>query len=140
MANELATITANNILAQDAGSIFCTIPAQPGDREASAKVFQALNNPEYRVADFINKKIQVSNVLIEAADIMDDETGEVDRVPRVVLISPEGKSYQAVSLGMYGAVKNAFLCFGPAPWNPALTFLIKQKPVKNGSMLTADVY
>lgn len=141
MANtELATVNINTMLAQDAGTMLCTIAADPSDRETMAQIFKALNDPTHRVADYINKEIPVENILIEAADILDDETGEISRVPRVVLITPEGESYQAVSMGMFNAVKNAFRCYGQAPWKPALTFAIKQKPVKNGSMLTADVY
>lgn len=138
--NEIMKVDVNTMLAQDAGTMLCTIPADPNDRKTMAKIFKALNDPTHRVADFINKEIPVENILIEAADILNDETGEISRVPRVVLITPEGESYQAVSMGMFNAVKNAFRCYGEAPWNPALTFAIKQKPVKNGSMLTADVY
>ena len=139
MAETMAIVNINTMLAQDAGTMLCSIPANPDDRETSARVFNALNNPTYRVADFINKEIHVSNILIEAADILDEDTGEVDRVPRVVLIDPEGNSYQAVSMGMFNVIKNAYRCFGQAPWEPPLVFTIKQKPVKNGSMLTADV-
>lgn len=138
--NELMKVNINTMLAQDAGTMLCTIEADPNDRETMARVFKALNDPTHRVADFINKEIAVENILIESADILNEETGEIDRVPRVVLISPDGTSYQAVSMGMFNAVKNAFRCYGQAPWKPALTFAIKQKPVKNGSMLTADVY
>jgi hypothetical protein len=140
MTNELATVNINTMLSQDAGTMLCSIEADPSDRETMARVFKALNDPTHRVADFINKEIPVENILIEAADILNEETGEIDRVPRVVLITPNGESYQAVSMGMFNAVKNAFRCYGKAPWKPALTFAIKQKPVKNGSMLTADVY
>lgn len=138
--NELATVNINTMLAQDAGTMLCTIEADPSDRKTMAQIFKALNDPTHRVANYINKEIPVENILIEAADILDDETGEISRVPRVVLITPDGESYQAVSMGMFNAVKNAFRCYGQAPWKPALTFAIKQKPVKNGSMLTADVY
>ena len=123
MTNELATVNINTMLSQDAGTMLCSIEADPSDRETMARVFKALNDPTHR-----------------AADILNEDTGEIDRVPRVVLITPEGESYQAVSMGMFNAVKNAFRCYGKAPWKPALTFAIKQKPVKNGSMLTADVY
>ena len=139
MSNELAKIDINTMLAQDAGTTFCSIPFDATDRKTQAQVFKALNNPTHRVADFINKTIQVENVLVESADIINEETGEISRVPRVVLIAADGTSYQAVSLGMFNAVKNAFRCFGAAPWKPALEFAIKQVSVKNGSMLTADV-
>lgn len=140
MANELATTNINTMLTQDAGTTYCSIEVNPSDRKTAARVFDALNNPTHQVADFINKSIPVTNVLLEVAEIMNEDTGEISRAPRVVLIDAEGNSYQAVSIGMFNAVKNAFRCFGAAPWEPALIFDIKQKPVKNGSMLTANVH
>ena len=140
MSNELAIAQINTMLTQDAGTTFCSIEIDPTDRKSAAKVFDALNNPTHQVADFINKPIDVANVLIEVAEMTNEDTGEITRAPRVVLIDPAGESYQAVSVGMFTCVKNAFRCFGPAPWDPPLTFDIKQKPVKNGSMLTANVH
>lgn len=136
--NEIMKIEIGTMLAEATGATFCSVKAD-GDRATAAKVFNAMNNPEFRVADFINKEIPVQDVLIEMVEFPDDETGEVDRVPRVVLMTPDGKAYQATSLGMFNVVKNAFHIFGEAPWEPALTFVIKQRPVKNGSMLTADI-
>lgn len=138
MSNELTKIEIGTMLAGATGATFCSVKAD-GDLATAAKVFNAMNNPEFRVADFINKEIPVQDVLIEMVEFPDEETGEVDRVPRVVLMTPDGKAYQATSIGMFNVVKNAFHIFGEAPWDPALTFVIKQRPVKNGSMLTADI-
>lgn len=136
--NAIVLATVDTALSADAGTMICSIENN-GDRAQQAKIFNALNEPDHRIADFINKEITVKDVLIEIRDILNEETGEIARVPRVVLISPDGTSYQATSVGIFNSVKNAFHAFGVAPWDPALTFEIKQKPVKNGSMLTAVV-
>ena len=128
----------NGMLAQGAGQAFCSIKTE-GDRKKAKLVYNALNNPEYRVADFINKTINVVDILIETAEIGNEETGEISVVPRVVLIDDEGKAYQSVSVGMFNAVKNAVTIFGDPSWNPPLPMHIKQRSVKNGSMLTADI-
>lgn len=133
-----AIATVSTMLSAEAGTTFCSI--QPnGDRETAKRVYNAMNDPEFRIADFINKTIEVENVLLEIRDILNEESGEISRVPRVVLIDAEGKAYQATSVGMFNVVKNAFAVFGPAPWTPALKMHIKQKAVKNGSMLTATI-
>lgn len=141
MAEEtgIVKVDVNTMLAAETGTTYCTIKADPADRAKAAKVYNALNNPEYRVADFINKEIAVADVLIEIAEVMSEETGEISQVPRVVLIDDDGKAYQSVSIGMFNAVKNAIKVFGEPTWDPALTFKIKQRAVKNGSMLTADI-
>ena len=133
--NALATIGAT---AENVGKMVCSIKPS-GDRKEDAKIFAALNNPEFRISNFINKKIKVQNVLVEIREILDEDTGEIETAPRVVLISDDGKAYQAVSKGIFNAVKNAFEVFGAAPWDPALEIEVKQVPVGRGSMLTFDV-
>ena len=133
--NALATIAATN---ENVGKMVCSI--QPtGNRKEDAKIFAALNNPEFRIANFINKRIKVANVLVEIREILNEDSGEIETVPRVVLISEEGKAYQAVSTGIFNAVKSAFQVFGAAPWEPPLEIEIKQIAVGKGSMLTFDV-
>lgn len=133
--NALATIAATN---ENVGKMVCSIKPT-GNRKEDAKIFAALNNPEFRIANFINKSIKVSNILVEIREILNEDTGEIETAPRVVLISDDGKAYQAVSKGIFNAVKNAFEVFGAAPWEPPLEIEIKQIAVGRGSMLTFDV-
>ena len=133
--NALATISAT---ADNVGQTVCSI-APTGNRKEDAKIFAALNNPEFRIANYINKRIKVSNVLVEIRELLNEESGEIETAPRVVLIADDGKAYQAVSKGIFNAVKNAYQVFGQAPWEPALEIEIKQVAVGKGSMLTFDV-
>ena len=138
----IATVQPENIgalQAQGVGASYCSIKADPADRDAAGRVFNALNNPEHRVADFINKKISVKDVLVEIAEVVNEDTGEVEQAPRVVLIDEKGEAYQSVSVGMFTAVKNAIKVFGAPTWEPPLGIVIKQKAVGKGSMLTFDI-
>lgn len=137
--NAITKANVGQLIAEGVGASYCSIEADRNDRAKAAKVYNALNNPEFRVSDFINKDIAVSDVLIEVSEIMNEDTGAIDTVPRVVLIDDAGKAYQSVSVGMFNCVKNAIKVFGEPTWEPALVFTIKQKPTKNGSMLTADI-
>lgn len=127
-----------NVTSENRGAMVCSIEPS-GDRKKDAQIFSALNNPEFRVSNFINKKILVENVLVEVREILDEETGEIDIVPRTVLIDKDGKAYQATSKGVFNALKNAYEVFGKAPWTPPLEIEIKQIAVGKGSMLTFDV-
>lgn len=133
--NALATVSAT---AENVGHTVCSI-TPTGNRKEDARIFSALNNPEYRIANFINKKIAVTDVLVEIRELLNEESGEIETAPRVVLIDEDGKAYQAVSKGIFNAVKNAYQVFGAAPWEPALEIEIKQVAVGKGSMLTFDV-
>ena len=138
--------TANAITIQNIGTAApgTSLRAVPGDRAASVRIFNAMNNPGERVANHINEVIEVQDYLIEMAQIEDTDAygnglGTYSNVPRVVLVSPDGTSYQAVSYGVANAVRNATLACGDAPWKPAIKLKIKQVPTKRGSMLTVDM-
>lgn len=124
-------------LSENASTVFCSVKG--GDRATKAKVYNAMNNPEHKVGDMINKVINVKDVLVEIIELENEETGEVEEAPRVVLIDDKGEAYQAVSQGIFNAVKNAIQVFGAPSWDEPLPCLIKQVGVKNGSMLTFDI-
>ena len=138
------TITVQNITNAAPGAMITSLRANPDDRAASVRVFNAMNNPTDRVANHINETIEVQDYLIEMTQIEDTDSygnglGSYSVVPRVVLVAPDGTSYQAVSYGIANAVRNVVIVCGDAPWNPAVQLKIKQVPTKRGSMLTVDM-
>lgn len=137
MAEELMNINVAQELSANQQSMFCSI--QGGTHEAKAAVYNASNNPKHKVGDYINKVILVKDVLAEQIELVDDETGEVQTAVRVVLIDTKGESYQAVSTGIFNALKKAIAIFGAPTWEEGLPCLIKQVSVGKGSMLTFDV-
>lgn len=141
--NEIMAVQENALAAFSAvegnvGKRYCSI-TPTGDRKKDSRIFSAINNPEYRIADYINKQLSITDVLVEIRELLNEETGTIEVAPRVVLIDSEGHSYQATSKGILNAVQSAFIVYGNAPWDPALEIVIKQRPVKSGSMLTFDV-
>lgn len=145
--NQAITIqqpTVQNITSASAGAMITSLHANPNDRAASVRVFNAMNNPTDRVANHINETIEVQDYLIEMSEIEDTDAygnglGSYSVVPRVVLVAPDGTSYQAVSYGIANAVRNVVVVCGDAPWQPPVQLKIKQVPTKRGSMLTVDM-
>ena len=138
------TITVQNITNAASGAMITSLRANPDDRAASVRIFNAMNNPNERVSNHINETIKVQDYLIEMTQIEDTDSygnglGSYSVVPRVVLVAPDGTSYQAVSYGIANAVRNVVVVCGDAPWNPAVQLKIKQVPTKRGSMLTVDM-
>lgn len=136
---EETAITIANVVNAQAGTSLCSIKPEPGNKEQAKVIFNAMNNPTHNLRDFVNKKILVENVLIEIADILSEDTGEIDRVPRTVLIAPDGTSYRATSKGVFTSIKNAYMALGEAPWNGGIEFEVKQKAVGRGQMLTLEM-
>lgn len=137
MADGMELMNVAQELSAEQTSMFCSI--QGGTHESKVAVFNASNNPDHKVGDYINKVIVVKDVLAELIEVTNDETGELEVTPRVVLIDMDGKSYQAVSKGIFNALKKAIAIFGAPTWDEGLPCLIKQVSVGKGSILTFDV-
>lgn len=137
MTEGMELVNVAQELSENTTSMYCSL--QAGTRAERAKVFNASNNPDHKVGDFINKVIMVKDVLAEQIQVTNEETGDLDLAVRVVFIDDKGESYQAVSSGIFNAVKKAISMFGAPTWDEPLPCLIKQVKVGRGSMLTFDV-
>ena len=117
---------------------YCSFTA--GTAKEKAMLFNGMNNPDARLSDEINQIITVSNIYAEMIDITNEETGEIDTVPRVVLFDKDGKSHQAVSVGIFKAVRKLLEVFGqPEDWTEPVKIKIKQQNIKERKMLTFEV-
>jgi hypothetical protein len=116
---------------------FCSIDAV--DPETKAIVFNAANNPDHKVKEFVNKQIDVKDIYAEIIEIANEETGEITKVPRIVLIDATGLAYECVSVGMYSAIRKLVAIYGAPTWEPPLTVTVKQKSVGKGSMYTLQM-
>lgn len=134
---EIAKMDIRQELSSESPSTYCSV--QGGDMRAKALVYNAMNNPSHRVGDCINKKLLIKDVLAEVIELENEETGELQQVPRVVLIDMDGESYQAVSTGIFNAVKKAIAVFGAPTWGEGLPIVIKQVSFGKNQMLTFDV-
>lgn len=143
-AQQQASLSIQNVTSAGVGAMVTSLRANPNDRAASVRVFNAMNNPTDRVANHINETIEVQDYLIEMTGVEDTDAygnglGTLSVVPRTVLVAPDGTSYQATSYGIANAVRNVVMVCGDAPWNPPVQLKVKQVPTKRGSMLTVDM-
>ena len=116
---------------------FCSMVAKT-DKE-KAQMFNAMNNPDERLADCINKQIKAKDLYVEVVNCANEETGEVTACPRIVIIDDKGKSYQAVSIGIYSALKKVIQVYGAPTWETPVTLEVKQITKGTSKMLTLSV-
>lgn len=107
--------------------------------EEKAHLFNAINNPEKRLADCINMKIKAKDLYIEVVNCTNEETGEITACPRIVIIDDKGVAYQAVSLGIYSALKKVIQIFGAPTWEKPITLEVKQVTKGTRKMLTLNI-
>lgn len=110
-----------------------------GTDEEKANLFNAINNPEKRLADCINMTIKAKDLYIEIVNCTNEETGDVTACPRIVIIDEKGVSYQAVSLGIYSALKKVIQIFGAPTWEKPISLMVKQVTKGNRKMLTLNI-
>ena len=107
--------------------------------EEKAKLYNAMNNPEKRLADCINMTINAKDLYVEVVNCTNKETGEVNACPRIVIIDDKGVSYQCVSIGIFSAFKKLIQVYGAPTWEKPLKLMVKQITKGQLKMLTLDV-
>lgn len=116
---------------------FCSMVAV--SKEEKAQLFNAMNNPDKRIADCINMKIAAKDLYVEIVNCTNEETGEVTACPRIVIIDEDGISYQAVSIGIYSALKKVIQVYGAPTWDEPVVLEVKQITKGARKMLTLNV-
>ena len=133
--NALIIAEENAIMGNE--EFYCSFDATTP--EEKAQLFENMNNPAERLADNINKTIYVKDVYCEIVDCVNEETGEVTKAPRVVLIDKNNVGYQAVSTGIFSAVKKLFMIYGQPTWENPIPIEIKQIKKGKKSLLTFNI-
>lgn len=135
MENE---ITLYNAVENELGQPYCSM--QVTDEKSASMLFKAMNQPDDSLGDHINETIDVTNIFIQPVPMTNQETGELNVVPRIVLFDVEGKTYVTVSRGIYNALKNMCAIVGtPEIWKAPVTIKVGQRQIKERRMLTFDV-
>lgn len=116
---------------------FCSMHAETN--EEKARLFNAMNNPDKRLADFINKTIAAKDLYVEVVNCTNEETGEVTACPRIVIIDDKGVSYQCVSVGIFSALKKCIQIYGAPTWETPVKLEVVQITKGNRKMLTLNV-
>lgn len=117
---------------------YCSMKAESDSEKAA--LFNATNNPDFRLADRINMEIKVKDVFVEAVHCTNRDTGEVNVCPRVVLIDDKNVGYQCVSIGVFSAIKKLFGVYGePMYWKAPIKMMVKQITKGEKQMLTLNV-
>lgn len=105
------------------------------DMKSKVRLFNAMNQPKYKVSDMINKKIKLKDVILMNVT-MEGEGGEQDTGIRSVLIDADGNAYNATSNGIFSSLTNLYMIFGTLHFEDPLEILISQIPTKRGSTLS----
>lgn len=106
--------------------------------EGRGALYNAINKPQHKLSDFINKTIRVEDVYMEIVE-MEGRDGEKQKGVRTVLFDVNGESYACVSGGIYNALKKLAATFGAPTWKGGLPLEVVQIKKGDRSILTLNV-
>ena len=125
-----------DMLTQADHNFYCSIP-DDGTRASAIARYNAISNAEFKVDDFINKELKITDVVVHPVEIVDEKTGEVSNMLRTILIDTEGKGYAAVSYGVLSSLQRMFAIVGKPSWkDEPLTIVPKKETTRNGNKVT----
>lgn len=133
----LATVDVKDAMSATGSSAYSSLKS--GTRKEKAALYNAMSNPTHKVGDFINKTINVKDVYVEVIDVTNDETGETEQAPRIVLIDTDGVTYQAVSRGIFNSLSRLIRTFGEPTWDEGLPCTVKQISLGKNQLLTLEI-
>ena len=109
-------------------------------QDQKVALYKAQNSPDKKLKECVNMTIPLKDVYVEIIDMQDQNTGDMIKLPRIVLVDQDGVSYQAVSLGIFKCLSKIFKLFGePHTWQTPLTVIPKLVTCKHGQCLTLDL-
>jgi hypothetical protein len=131
LRTEIATLGTNG------PAFFSSITTD--DFKSKVKVFEAMSNSE-SISGHLNKPLSVVDVIIQAVEMPNEQTGELSTVPRVILLTEDGKAYHAMSAPLYRDVTNLLGILGhPSTWPGAVKLSVSQEGTGTRKYFTAKL-
>lgn len=127
--NELTVTNGNNFSANGTNAVSHFFDTSTMDGKMA--LYSAMQTTD-RVDDHLNEPLHVANVLAQAIEVANLETGEISPSTRVVIHADEG-DFAATSPTLAHAFGNLFAIFGtPDTWNQPLVLKVVEKKSRRG--------
>lgn len=127
--NELTVTNGNNFSANGANAVSHFFDTTTMDGKMA--LYNAMQTAD-RVDEHLNEPLHVTNVLAQAIEVANQETGEINSSIRVVIHAEEG-DFAAASPTLAHAFGNLFSIFGtPDKWAAPLVLKIVEKKSRRG--------
>ena len=120
-----------DILAESGTGVW--VPFAPETVAEKATLYNALNSTGEKMGEYVGETITVSNIVLQGSTFTDEETGELQKFTRLILVGPEGQIYKSTSRGMVRAAIQLMQVFGtPDQWGQPLTIQIERVQLRKG--------
>lgn len=134
--NDLATVDMMKMLTDVDNNFYCSME-DDGSRKSKVKIYNAINSSEKSLSDMIGKRIDVIDVVAYPVELTDEDTGELIKTVRIVLIDKDGIGYNAVSSGITNSLNKIFGIIGTpegGAWHEEpVAMEVRQVKTRNGN-------
>jgi len=96
------------------------------------RLFKVLQGKGKDIKEAINLVIDVADFVITPAGRVDPETGELQKWPRTLLVSPDGDFYHCGSRGIIKSLILISQLVATAPWIPPLKLRVNAENIEGG--------
>lgn len=127
--NELTVANGNNFSANGTNAVSHFFDTSSMDGKMA--LYNAMQTSD-KVEDHLNEPLHVTNVLAQAIEVANQETGEINTSTRVVVHAEEG-DFAAASPTLAHAFGSLFAIFGtPDTWSSPLALKVVEKKSRRG--------
>lgn len=127
--NELTVTNGDNFSANGANAVSHFFDTSTMDGKMA--LYSAMQTTD-KVDDHLNEPLHVANVLAQAVEVANLETGEISPSTRVIIHAEEG-DFAATSPTLAHAFGNLFAIFGtPDTWSQPLVLKVVEKKSRRG--------
>ena len=120
----------------DANPTFCSMTVE--SKQEKIAFYNAVQNCDKKISDYINKRFQFDNVYMEKTEVMEKDkngnpTGVINDAVKIVLIQPDGTGIVSTSKGVLTSLYALVRIFGlPNEWDEPMTVEVKQVETSKG--------
>lgn len=127
--NELTVVNGNNFSANGANAVSHFFDTSTMDGKMA--LYSAMQTSG-KVDEHLNEPLHVTNVLAQAIEVANQETGEINPSTRVVIHAEEG-DFAAASPTLAHSFGNLFAIFGtPDTWTAPLVLKVVERKSRRG--------
>jgi hypothetical protein len=127
-------------LFSQSSNMFCTLP-NTGTRQDKAKILNIMQNPDKALSDVIGVQLSIVHMIAHEVELVSEQTGEIEKHFRIILVDKDGVSYASVSGGITQALKSIFNIVGEPPFidEPLEIKVLQKKGNGTNKFLTLEL-
>lgn len=116
--------------AEATGSIYTTVAGD--DPESKLKIFGAITGAE-RIDEVLNDTIPLVDFIIQAIEVADLDSGELNATTRVTLIDKDGNAYAGISQPLVNSLQMLTQIMGhPTTWTNPVDVVVEEITTRRG--------